>query len=119
MDWAKAEEMKRLIMGLYIHDAEFSMFFHTEPFLDPQISTLSLPCHPTVFKATSGAEWAERLREHPQSEQKIRDFFTPTFPLDNSLETVTTEDWSIHHFFLFRKQFLAIRCFGKHKLDFV
>ena len=105
-DWAKAEETKRLIMGLYIHDAEFSMFFHNEPFLDPQISTLSLPCHPTVFKATSGAEWAECLREHPQPEQKVRDFFTQASPLDNSLETVTTEDWSIHQFAFSGNNFL-------------
>ena len=69
-------------MGLYIHDAEFSMFFHTEPFLDPQVYTLSLPCHPAVFKATSGAEWAEHLRDHPQPQQKLRDFFTQTISIE-------------------------------------
>ena len=105
-DWAKAEETRRLIMGLYIHDAEFSMFFHTEPFLDPQVSTLSLPCHPAVFKASNGAEWAKRLRDHPQPQQKLRDFFTQTFPLDNSLEPVTMEDWSIHLFAFSGNSFL-------------
>ena len=49
-NWIKAEEMKRLTLGLYIQDAEFSSFFHTEPFMDPQISTLNLPCHPAVFE---------------------------------------------------------------------
>ena len=74
-NWIKIEEMKRVMIGLYIHDAEFSSLFHYEPYLDPQLSTLKLPCHSSVFEAPTSTKWLEYLQLRPELEFQVRDFF--------------------------------------------
>lgn len=73
MAWAQGEEMKRIVLLLYIHDAELAALFHHEPIFRHNASALPSISSSELFNAPSAEVWAAKLRE----EQRNR-------PLDNA-----------------------------------
>ena len=59
--WAQAEETVRLILGLYVHDSEFTTVFHTESFLRPDNDKLPRCCSDELFAAPTAAMWKSIL----------------------------------------------------------
>lgn len=57
-DWAKTEELIRIVLGLHIHDAELADIFHHEPFLRHGTRQLPLAASKALFTASSAREWA-------------------------------------------------------------
>ena len=55
--WAHTEETMRLILGLYIHDSEFTTLFHTEPFLRHDQEKLPRCCADDLSVASTAQRW--------------------------------------------------------------
>ncbi|KAH8204409.1 hypothetical protein TruAng_001460 [Truncatella angustata] len=54
--WARHEEAVRLVLGLYVHDSEFSTTFHHEPLLRHTARRLPVSCTEDLFSAPSASE---------------------------------------------------------------
>ncbi|KAK5226049.1 hypothetical protein LTR72_003953 [Exophiala xenobiotica] len=75
--WARDEELKRIALVLFIHDAEISALFHHDPILRhnatfiPTASSAELFCAPTAVAWASKykGKQAERLRQARQTVQ--------------------------------------------------
>lgn len=55
--WAQAEETVRVILALYIHDAEFAAVFHHEPLLRHDPSRLPVCSSDQLLAAPTAAQW--------------------------------------------------------------
>ncbi|KAI4598797.1 hypothetical protein KJ359_002689 [Pestalotiopsis sp. 9143b] len=73
--WVHAEQSVRLVLGLYIHDAEFSTTFHHEPLLRHDANRLPICSSEDQFFASSATQWYS-LVEKAQSPS------APTFSED-------------------------------------
>lgn len=73
--WVHAEQSVRLVLGLYIHDAEFSTTFHHEPLLPHDANRLPICSSEDQFFASSATQWYS-LVEKAQSPS------APTFSED-------------------------------------
>ncbi|KIW20598.1 hypothetical protein PV08_01173 [Exophiala spinifera] len=60
--WARDEELKRIALVLFIHDAEVSALFHHEPLLRHNVRSLPTACSAELFSAPTAAIWATRYR---------------------------------------------------------
>ncbi|KAH6660540.1 fungal-specific transcription factor domain-containing protein [Truncatella angustata] len=61
--WARHEEAVRLVLGLYVHDSEFSTTFHHEPLLRHTARRLPVSCTEDLFSAPSASEWYDVLKK--------------------------------------------------------
>ena len=61
-DWAREEEIARLVLGLYIHDAELARIFHHEPFLRHSAQSALATAPESLFAARNSLEWLPQLR---------------------------------------------------------
>ncbi|OAP61174.1 hypothetical protein AYL99_03375 [Fonsecaea erecta] len=60
--WAKQEELRRMAVLLYIHDAEISALFHHEPVFRHNAGYIPTVSSSELFCAPSAATWASLLR---------------------------------------------------------
>lgn len=70
--WAKNEELTRLALLLYLHDAEIAALFHHEPIFRHTASSRPSACSSELFSAPSATAWAVRLRAE-QKERQIEE----------------------------------------------
>ena len=66
--WAQEEETIRVVLGLYVHDSEFTTIFHTDPFLRPEHARLPRCCSDEIFNAPTAASW-KTLMDHNITER--------------------------------------------------
>lgn len=59
--WARVEESVRLVLGLHIHDSEFSTTYHHEPLLRHVPEKLPSCCSEELFAAPDAKQWREML----------------------------------------------------------
>ncbi|KAK3669195.1 hypothetical protein LTR78_010930 [Recurvomyces mirabilis] len=62
-EWAKTEELIRIVLGLHIHDAELADIFHHEPFLRQSRNQLPPAADDDVFIANRPQEWLIALKQ--------------------------------------------------------
>ncbi|KAJ9603785.1 hypothetical protein H2200_011971 [Cladophialophora chaetospira] len=60
--WVKQEELKRVAVLLYIHDAEIAALFHHEPVFRHNAGYIPTVCSHDLFSAPSAASWAALYR---------------------------------------------------------
>lgn len=81
--WVHAEQSVRLVLGLYIHDAEFSTTFHHEPLLRPEAKRLPICCSEDQFFASSATQWYSLVEKNqspsaPAFSEDVRNSSSPT-----------------------------------------
>ncbi|KIX10085.1 uncharacterized protein Z518_01166 [Rhinocladiella mackenziei CBS 650.93] len=67
--WARKEELKRLALILYVHDAEIAALFHHEPVFRHNTTSLPTACSSELFSAPSAAAWAMIFRAEQRERQ--------------------------------------------------
>ena len=60
--WARQEELKRVAVLLYIHDAELAALFHHEPIFRHNAGFIPAVCSDELFSAPSAPIWASLFR---------------------------------------------------------
>ncbi|EXJ72307.1 uncharacterized protein A1O5_04811 [Cladophialophora psammophila CBS 110553] len=73
--WATQEELRRIAVLLYIHDAEIAALFHHEPVFRHNAGHIPTVSSPELFSAPSASAWASLLR----AEQRESQFGTPDY----------------------------------------
>ncbi|KAK5108573.1 hypothetical protein LTR62_008149 [Meristemomyces frigidus] len=61
-EWAKREELIRIVLGLHIHDAELANIFYHEPFLRQSRNQLPQAADDDVFMTSKPQEWLISLK---------------------------------------------------------
>ncbi|KAJ5042493.1 uncharacterized protein L3040_005037 [Drepanopeziza brunnea f. sp. 'multigermtubi'] len=64
--WARAEEVSRTALALYILDAQFASTFHTPPVLQHNESRLPVASNDELFAAATPTRWAHLVRLSPE-----------------------------------------------------
>lgn len=64
-EWARTEELIRITLGLYIHDAELASIFHHEPLLRHSVRRLPIAASNAVFMASKPQDWASQYINEP------------------------------------------------------
>ncbi|GES61546.1 C2H2 type zinc finger domain protein [Aspergillus terreus] len=59
--WSKVESVKRLITGLLLLDSWYSSFLSVSPIIVPDSIQIILPCHESLFQATSSLRWMQLI----------------------------------------------------------
>ncbi|KIW70985.1 hypothetical protein PV04_03211 [Phialophora macrospora] len=67
--WVKQEELKRVAVLLYIHDAEIAALFHHEPIFRHNAGHIPTVCSQELFSAPSAAIWASLFRAEVREAQ--------------------------------------------------
>jgi hypothetical protein len=67
--WAKQEELRRVAVLLYIHDAEIAALFHHEPIFRHNAGYIPTVCSQELFSAPSAAIWASLFRAEVREAQ--------------------------------------------------
>ena len=57
-EWAKIEELIRIALGMYIHDAELADILHHEPFLRHGTKHLPIAASKALSTASTASKWA-------------------------------------------------------------
>lgn len=60
--WARDEELKRIALVLFIHDAEISALFHHDPILRHNVRSLPTASSAELFSAPTATIWATRYK---------------------------------------------------------
>ena len=68
-NWARQEELKRVAVLLYIHDAEIAALFHHEPVFRHNAGYIPTVCSQDLFSAPSAASWASLFRAQQRERQ--------------------------------------------------
>ncbi|RVX68294.1 hypothetical protein B0A52_07297 [Exophiala mesophila] len=78
--WARREELKRLVLAQYIHDAELAALFHHEPIFRHHAAILPEISSSALFEAPSAQIWAQKWKEeHAARELAGSSQPSPTF----------------------------------------
>ncbi len=64
--WVRSEEMIRIVLGLYILDAELAGIFHHEPILRHNAKKLPVAASNDAFTASTASRWAAIVAEQPR-----------------------------------------------------
>ena len=59
--WVRSEEVRRVVLGLFIVDAQIAGTFHHDPLLRHDSMVLDLAADEDVFNAPNAAEWRSRI----------------------------------------------------------
>ncbi|KAK0262732.1 hypothetical protein LTR35_017660 [Friedmanniomyces endolithicus] len=76
-EWAKREELIRIVLGLHIHDAELADMFHHEPFLRQSRQQLPQSADDDAFMASKPEEWLISLKRSGRSAIAPQSMTTP------------------------------------------
>lgn len=72
MTWARAEELRRLALALYIHDIEIACLFSREPYLRHQSIVYSLCSPDESFEASTAEEWQKVCLDQSHSSRRLQ-----------------------------------------------
>ncbi|KAE9376327.1 hypothetical protein N431DRAFT_501240 [Stipitochalara longipes BDJ] len=67
-EWARKEELRRIVLALQIHDSELTALLHREPFLKTVKAINSSPPTYRSFEATTALSWASSARKGYESD---------------------------------------------------
>ncbi|EXJ62601.1 hypothetical protein A1O7_03039 [Cladophialophora yegresii CBS 114405] len=67
--WVKQEELRRVAVLLYIHDAEIAALFHHEPTFRHNAGFIPAVCSQELFSAPTAAIWASLFRAEARAAQ--------------------------------------------------
>ncbi|ETI23552.1 hypothetical protein G647_05354 [Cladophialophora carrionii CBS 160.54] len=67
--WVKQEELRRVAVLLYIHDAEIAALFHHEPIFRHNAGYIPAVCSQELFSAPTAAIWASLFRTEAREAQ--------------------------------------------------
>lgn len=93
-EWARNEEIIRVVLALHIHDSQFAVMLHHEPFLRHESARL-LMSSDELFAAPTARQWQVLATTcHPAATQRsnIADTETVVQPRDN---TITMHDYAL------------------------
>jgi hypothetical protein len=71
--WARDEELKRVALVLFIHDAEVSALFHHDPILRHNVRSLPTACSAELFSAPTATIWATRYKAEQRDRMRQAD----------------------------------------------
>ena len=79
--WARAEELRRFALALYIHDTEIAGLFQRDPYLRHQLIAYPTCCADDVFEASTAEDWqrlylGQNERTHHLPPTKIFEWMT-------------------------------------------
>lgn len=90
-EWAKQEELIRLVLGLHIHDAELAAIFHHEPFLRHAKGQRPRAAEDNVFMASKPQEWLRLLQQGSSAADASRHAEAVSLSRQNSWSPNTRE----------------------------
>ncbi|GAB1192603.1 hypothetical protein APSETT444_001796 [Aspergillus pseudonomiae] len=93
--WARTEEKKRIILGIYIHDVELAKLHNHEPILRHGVEKVPKLSPPNVFTAPNAAAWKRELMA-VQAPVHIPPSPAVTGPLSLSVETRPGDDFECY-----------------------
>ncbi|KAJ5083006.1 hypothetical protein N7532_012049 [Penicillium argentinense] len=100
MSWVRTEVKQRLVLGLYIHDAQLARLHHHEPVLRHSLDRLPRISSDDLFAASSATHWKALMLESQMtlSSPTSHPERTSNFALCGSLESISAIACEDHSF---------------------